>query len=283
MRWRQSRRSSNVQDRRGLGGARGVGLGGVGTLVVIVAIWLLGGDPTQVLRVLSGGGVSPGLSTDGGPPPTGDETAQFLSAVLAMTEDTWGEIFSASAATYRPPQMVLFSGTVQTACGYGSAASGPFYCPPDMNLYLDTDFFRELARMGGPGDFAQAYVVGHEVGHHVQNLTGVLGRVHELQERSGSEVEANRLQVLVELQADCYAGVFAHHANRREQVLEPGDVEEGLAAASAIGDDTLQRNAGRSVTPESFTHGSSEQRARWLATGLETGDVSTCDTFGGRL
>ena len=282
MRWRQSRRSSNVQDRRGTGGARGVGVGGVGTLVVIVVIWLLGGDPSQVLRLLTGGGSVPSLSTEGGVPAADDETGQFLSAVLAMTEDTWSEIFAASGSRYPAPQMVLFSGAVQTACGYGSATSGPFYCPPDTSLYLDTDFFRELARMGGPGDFAQAYVIGHEVGHHVQNVTGVLSRVREIQGRA-SETEGNRVQVLVELQADCYAGVWAYHTNQRQQVLEPGDVEEGLAAASAIGDDTLQRNAGRSVTPESFTHGTSEERSEWLARGLETGDVSACDTFGGLL
>jgi len=265
-----------------MGGARGVGVGGVGTLVVIVVVWLLGGDPSQVLRLLTGGGSVPSLSTEGGVPAADDETGQFLSAVLAMTEDTWSEIFAASGSRYPVPQLVLFSGAVQTACGYGSATSGPFYCPPDTSLYLDTDFFRELARMGGPGDFAQAYVIGHEVGHHVQNVTGVLSRVREMQGRA-SETEGNRLQVLVELQADCYAGVWAHHANQRQQVLEPGDVEEGLAAASAIGDDTLQRSAGRSVTPESFTHGTSEERSAWLARGLETGDVSACDTFGGLL
>jgi predicted metalloprotease len=264
-----------------MGGARGVGVGGVGTLIVIVVIMLLGGDPSQLLRLLSGGGAAPAPSSGGGAPPADDETALFLSTVLGMTEDVWAEIFTASGSRYPAPQMVLFSGSVQTACGYGSAASGPFYCPPDTSLYLDTDFFRELARMGGPGDFAQAYVIGHEVGHHVQNVTGVLPQVREMQERAG-ETEANRLQVLVELQADCYAGVWAHHANRRQQVLEPGDVDEGLAAASAIGDDTLQRNAGRSVTPESFTHGSSEQRREWLARGLESGAVGSCDTFVGR-
>ncbi|HUF76567.1 MAG TPA: neutral zinc metallopeptidase [Longimicrobiales bacterium] len=279
MRWRNSRRSTNVRDRRGMGLGGRAGLGGVATLVVALAVWMLGGDPMQALRVLGGGGSGPAATTSDRPPPADDEAAQFLSAVLAMTEDVWGQIFASEGETYRQPDMVLFSGAVQSACGYGTAASGPFYCPPDASLYLDTDFFGELARMGGSGDFARAYVVGHEVGHHVQNLTGTLERARALQERAGSRAEANELQVLVELQADCYAGVWAHHANRERQMLEPGDVEEGLAATAAIGDDTMARNAGRSVTPESFTHGTSEQRRRWLRTGLEQGDPSACDTF----
>ena len=279
MRWRQSRRSGNVRDRRGARLGGGAGIGGIAAVVVALAVWALGGDPMQALRILGGGGSAPGATVERAPP-ADDETAQFLSAVLAMTEDVWGEIFASGGETYRQPEMVLFSGAVQSACGYGSAASGPFYCPPDASLYLDTDFFGELARMGGSGDFARAYVVGHEVGHHVQNLTGTLEHARALQEQAGSEAEANQLQVLVELQADCYAGVWAHHANRRQQVLEPGDVDEGLAAAAAIGDDTLARSAGRTVTPESFTHGSSEQRRRWLRAGLEQGDPGACDTFG---
>ncbi|HET9949018.1 MAG TPA: neutral zinc metallopeptidase, partial [Longimicrobiales bacterium] len=198
-------------------------------------------------------------------------------AVLAMTEDVWAELFAAQGATYEPPTLVLFSQAVSSACGMGTAATGPFYCPADDNLYLDTSFFEELAAMGGPGDFAGAYVVGHEVGHHVQNLLGIADAVRRAQaERRG---EANRLQVAMELQADCYAGVWAHHANRRGRVLEPGDVEEGLSAAAAIGDDRLQRRAGREVTPDAFTHGSSEQRSRWLGLGLESGDPAACDTF----
>ena len=279
MRWRQSRRSGNVRDRRGMRLAGGAGVGGLATLVVVLVVWALGGDPMQALRMLGGGGSGPAATTSG-PPPAADDEAQFLSAVLAMTEDVWGELFASRGETYRQPQMVLFSGAVQSACGYGTAATGPFYCPPDGSLYLDTDFFAELARMGGSGDFARAYVVGHEVGHHVQSLTGTLERARALQERAGSQAEASQLQVLVELQADCYAGVWAHHANRRQQVLEPGDVEEGLAAAAAIGDDRLARNAGRAVTPESFTHGTSEQRTRWLRRGLEQGEPSACDTFG---
>ena len=277
MRWRQGRQSTNVRDVRGRGMAGGAGLGG-GALLIMLVVWLMGGNPLQFLQTVDGGGGAPPPQTGETPPPT-DEAGQFMSAILAMTEDVWTELFAASGERYTPPTMVLFSDAVQSACGYSSAASGPFYCPSDQALYLDTSFFGELARMGGPGDFAQAYVVGHEVGHHIQNLTGSLQRARELQNAARSEPEANRLQVLVELQADCYAGVWAHHANRRQQVLEPGDVEEGLAAAAAIGDDRLARQAGRAAVPESFTHGTSEQRQQWLGTGLELGDPSACDTF----
>jgi len=203
-----------------------------------------------------------------------------LSSVLAMTEDVWDEIFLSNGSRYQPPTMVLFTDAVQSACGYSTSATGPFYCPPDQKLYLDTGFFDQLEAMGGAGDFAEAYVIGHEVGHHIQTLTGTSSWVRELQANARSEAQTNQLQVLMELQADCYAGVWANHANRRERVLEPGDVEEGLAAAAAIGDDRLQRRAGRSVSPESFTHGTSAQRRQWLDTGLRTGDVDACDTFG---
>lgn len=277
MRWRQGRQSTNVRDVRGRRMAGGAGLGG-GALLVMLIVWLLGGNPLQFLQLVDGGGDAPPAPTGETPPPT-DEAGQFMSAVLAMTEDVWTELFAASGERYAPPTMVLFSDAVQSACGFSSAATGPFYCPSDRSLYLDTSFFGELARMGGPGDFAQAYVVGHEVGHHIQNLTGALQRARELQDAARSESEANRLQVLVELQADCYAGVWAHHANRRQQVLEPGDVEEGLAAAAAIGDDRLAREAGRAVVPESFTHGTSAQRQQWLGTGLDLGDPAACDTF----
>lgn len=277
MRWKQSRRSSNVVDRRGRRIASGVGLGGGATLLIVLATWLLGGDPGEVLRDLEGAG-EPVTSAQPESPPV-DETGQFLSAVLGMTEDVWSQLFRDAGAEYPPPKLVLFSGTVQSACGFGSAASGPFYCPGDQNLYLDTDFFDALARMGGPGDFAQAYVIGHEVGHHVQNVTGALDAARTRQEGAATRAEANAVQVLVELQADCYAGVWAHHANQRARVLEPGDIGEALAAAAAIGDDRLLEDAGRQVTPESFTHGTSEQRQEWLGRGLETGDVSRCDTF----
>jgi predicted metalloprotease len=260
---------------------RAGGIGGGLGLVILVVVTVLGGNPLQVLQVLGDGGGA-AQTADAQPdaaPPT-DEMGAYLSAVLAMTEDVWSEIFAEAGKEYREPTLVLFTDAVQSACGYNTAATGPFYCPPDQNLYLDTSFFEELARMGGAGDFAQAYVVGHEVGHHVQTLTGISSRVRDLQQSSTSEGEVNGLQVLMELQADCYAGVWAHRANRRLRILEPGDVDEGLSAAAAIGDDRMQRGAGRTVSPESFTHGSSADRRRWLETGLQSGDVTACDTFG---
>ena len=279
MRWQQGRQSRNVEDRRGRSVSGGMKIGGGAGLLLLVVTLLMGGDPTQILQLVGGqGSTEPG---SGGPVvPPEDETGRFLSAVLAMTEDVWSQIFTAGGATYDPPTLVLFSQSVQSACGLETAATGPFYCPPDQNLYLDTSFFDQLAQMGGAGDFAAAYVIGHEVGHHVQNLLGTADEVRRLQARGGSEADANRLQVAMELQADCYAGVWAYHANRLQNVLEPGDVEEGLSAASAIGDDTLQRQAGRPVRPDAFTHGSSEQRRRWLETGLRDGDFEACDTFG---
>ena len=282
MRWRNSRQSSNVEDRRGQGVRRGTRVGGGLSLIIIVVVVLLGGDPTQVLQLLGGStGQSQGLpgSSTQRSAPVNDEASQFLRAVLGMTEDVWSEIFAASDARYAPPTMVLFTDAVESACGMNSSATGPFYCPPDQKLYLDIGFFDELSRMGGPGDFAQAYVIGHEVGHHIQNLTGTARMVQELKGTSRNQADANRMQVLMELQADCYAGVWAYHANRKERVLEPGDVEEGMAAAAAIGDDRLLRRAGRAVSPDSFTHGSSTQRQKWLATGLRTGDYNACDTF----
>jgi predicted metalloprotease len=278
MRWQQSRQSRNVEDRRGRRAPGGAKIGGGAGLVILVVVVLLGGDPRQVLQLLVDGGSASSLPTSPSAMPA-DETGRFLSAVLGMTEDVWSEIFAAAGADYRPPVMVLFSESVQSACGFNTAATGPFYCPPDQKLYLDTSFFDELGRMGGPGDFAQAYVIGHEVGHHVQNLTGTADRVRRLQSGGRNQADANRLQVLMELQADCYAGVWAHHANRRERVLEAGDVAEGLAAAAAIGDDRLLRRAGREVTPDAFTHGTSAQRQGWLQTGLDSGDVDRCDTF----
>jgi predicted metalloprotease len=251
--------------------------GGLAVIVLLVVVFLIGGP--DALNFLVGGG-----PTTGGGPETGrplsatDEDSQFVAAILGSTEDTWGPLFAQSGERYVPPELTLFDGSVQSACGFASSAVGPFYCPGDSRVYLDTSFFHDLAQLGGPGDFAQAYVIGHEIGHHVQNLLGTAEQVRAAQ-RGLSETAANRLQVSMELQADCFAGVWAHHANRRNQVLEPGDVEEGLAAAAAIGDDRLQRSAGRSVTPESFTHGSSTERQRWLDLGLETGDPSACDTF----
>jgi len=283
MRWRGLRRSTNVRDTRGAGGARvrlplpigrGVG-GGVGAVILLLVVLVVGGP--DALMQLVGGGVAPSGGS-GAPLTANDEDSQFVAAILGSTEDVWGSLFAQSGKRYETPELTLFSGAVQSACGYASAASGPFYCPGDRRVYLDTSFFRDLAALGGPGDFAAAYVIGHEVGHHVQTLLGTSDRVRAAQSRT-SESGANRIQVAMELQADCFAGVWAHHANARDNVLEPGDVEEGLAAAEAIGDDRLQRNAGRAVTPDSFTHGSSERRQRWLSTGLQTGDPSACDTF----
>lgn len=285
VRWKGSRRSGNIQDRRGSRAVRAGGIGGGAGLVVLVIYALLGGNPLELLQMAGGGqGAAPAGEVQPDSAPPTDEMGAYLSAILAMTEDVWSEIFAASGEVYQEPILVLFTESVQSACGYATAATGPFYCPPDQNLYLDTGFFEELARMGGAGDFAVAYVVGHEVGHHVQTLTGISNQVRARQQRS-SQTEVNRLQVLMELQADCYSGVWAHHANRRLQILEPGDIEEGLAAAAAIGDDRLQRRAGRTVSPESFTHGSSAQRREWLERGLRDGDVALCDTFAeaGRL
>lgn len=256
-------------------GGRG---GGLGFVVIIVLAALFGGPEVLNLLVGSGGSVGPDSSTAPRPANLDDTAAAFVASILGSTEDVWGALYADAWRRYDPPLLTLFDGAVESACGYASSASGPFYCPGDRRVYLDTSFFDELARMGGPGDFAAAYVIGHEVGHHVQNLQGTAAQVRTAQANAG-RVEANQLQVAMELQADCLAGVWAHVANRQAQVLEPGDVEEGLAAAAAIGDDRLQRNAGRRVTPESFTHGSSAQRQQWLRRGLESGDPAACDTF----
>lgn len=287
MRWRSGRRSTNVDDRRGqTPRARGLPVvallpllrtrSGLALLLgLIVVSYCFGGDLT---RAFTGAGPGPAAST-GGP---ADETADFVSVILASTEDVWSSVFAEAGGRYSPPTLVLFEDIVRSACGTNTTRTGPFYCPPDRSVYLDLGFFRELARMGGAGDFAEAYVVGHEVGHHVQNLLGTSDQVRRAQAR-GAGAEANALSVLLELQADCYAGLWAHHANRRGVVvLEVGDAEEGLAAAQAIGDDRLQRQAGRAVTPDSFTHGSSRQRAFWLGVGLEEGSMSSCDTFARR-
>jgi predicted metalloprotease len=287
MRWKDLRRSSNVRDVRGAGTGRGGlrlplgrggGLGGGLGAIVIVLLVLVFGGPDAVMQLFGGGG-TPSSNQTGRPLTANDEDSQFVAAILGSTEDIWGGLFAEAGQRYQVPQLTLFDGAVQSACGYASSAVGPFYCPGDRRVYLDTAFFRDLAALGGPGDFAAAYVIGHEVGHHVQTLLGTSDQVRAAQARS-DEVAANRLQVAMELQADCFAGVWAHHANQRDRVLEPGDVEEGLAAAQAIGDDRLQSNAGRRVTPDSFTHGSSTERQRWLQRGLDSGDPGTCDTFG---
>ncbi|MCE9667685.1 neutral zinc metallopeptidase [Myxococcus stipitatus] len=283
MRWQGGRRSSNVEDRRGQGIGRPLVVGGsAASLVVALLVLLLGGDPSVVTS--RSGPVGPrdvGMGGSGQTAdPRQDELRDFVSVILADTEDTWPALLGPEGVRYVDPRLVLFTGAVQSACGTQQSAVGPFYCPPDQRVYLDLDFFDELERrFGAPGDFARAYVVAHEVGHHVQNLLGISDQVMAARRR-GSEAEANALSVLQELQADCFAGIWAHHAQQERRLLEPGDVEEGLAAASAIGDDTLQRRAQGYVVPESFTHGSSAQRVEWFRRGLEQGTLEACDTFG---
>ena len=255
--------------------------GGVGVLIVL-AVGLLGGDPGALLQLTESAPMeTQSPRAPAGAPPAEDDEAQFISSMLASTEDVWKELFAQAGVTYRDPRLVLFSDAVNSACGFNTSATGPFYCPPDQQIYIDLSFFRELSRMGGPGDFARAYVLGHEVGHHIQQLTGISDNIRREQQAAGRGAAANQLQVRMELQADCLAGVWAHHANRTRQILQPGDVEEGLAAAEAIGDDRLMRNAGRNVSPESFTHGTSQQRRDWLERGLRSGDPDQCDTYGG--
>jgi uncharacterized protein len=284
MRWESGRRSSNVEDRRGMRVAGPAGVGGIGVIIIVFIIALITGqNPLQLLQLV--GGIQSGAPSQPTNVPTGapsgDPQAEFISVVLGDTEDTWSKIFSESGERYQPPVLVLFENAVQSACGTASSAVGPFYCPADRKVYLDLTFFRELdQRFGAPGDFAQAYVVAHEIGHHIQTLIGVSQRVDQLRQRA-SEVEGNQLSVRQELQADCFAGVWGNHANRK-QLLEPNDVEEGLQAAAAIGDDRLQKAGQGHVAPESFTHGSSQQRVEWLRRGLQTGNLDSCDTFGGQ-
>ena len=295
MRWRELRRSQNIEDRRGgrsmgrtrgsshsgsLGGS-GMKLGGGGILLLLIASVFFGADLTG----LAGGGGSTGISSTSQAPrsgssnlPQNDDTAQFVSSIMVTTEDVWGPLFRQAGRTYTPPKLVLFSDGVRSACGYTSSAAGPFYCPGDNQAYIDLDFFDELRRMGAGGDFAGAYVLAHEVGHHIQNQLGLSMQVQR-QQRQVSKTEANALSVRTELQADCYAGVWAHHAHKQFQLLEPGDLEEGMNAAAKIGDDAMMRSAGRRVRPESFTHGSSKQRQTWLYKGIQTGDANQCDTF----
>ncbi len=280
MRLENQRQSTNVEDRRGMRmrGPAGIGGGGIGMLLIILLVsWLTGTNPLSLLQMTGGvPGGQPEMVE--GPPPADDEQSIFIKRVLGDLEDTWGQIFAQAGERYPAPTLVLFNDAVQSACGSASAATGPFYCPADSKVYLDLSFFRELdQRFGAPGDFAQAYVVAHEVGHHIQNVLGVNAQVSRLQQRA-SQVEANQLSVRLELQADCFAGVWGNHAEQ-QSLLEPGDVEEGLRAAAAIGDDRIQRQSQGRVVPESFTHGSSEQRAQWLRQGLTSGTIDACDTF----
>lgn len=283
MRWRDSRRSSNVEDRRGRRPMRVGGApvkGSLGLIVILLAAAYFGVDPSIILNQ---GLQQTGTTADSGvaskPSAAEEQLAAFVSVVLADTEDTWNALFQAEGEHYQEPKLVLFTSAVQSACGHAEAAMGPFYCPGDNKVYIDLSFYHDLReRHGAPGDFAQAYVIAHEIGHHVQNLMGISNQVHS-QRRSLSTEEGNKLSVKQELQADCFAGLWAHHANRTRQILEHGDIEEAMTAATAIGDDRLQKQGRGYVTPESFTHGTSQQRVRWFRTGLDKGSIAACDTF----
>jgi uncharacterized protein len=283
MRWKDERRSDNVEDRRGMSGSK-VALGGGGGIIVIaIIVWLLGGNPMDVLKQAGNSQQQQNVPNSTSAPPAlseqDKELGDFVSAVLADTEDVWHEQFSQKGRTYQDPKLVLFTDSVQSACGVAGSQMGPFYCPGDEKVYIDLSFYQDLKNLhNAPGDFAQAYVIAHEIGHHVQNLLGISQKVHDAMQRSDKQ-EANELSVLLELQADCLAGVWAFHAQKERQILEPGDIEEALGAASAIGDDRLQKEAQGYVVPESFTHGTSEQRVRWFSTGFKTGDINQCDTF----
>lgn len=293
MKWEGGRESANVEDRRGEavggGGGRGMGRGiaggGIGVVLIAIVAMFLGIDPSMVLGLLGGGGQGQAPVTQQAPaqrPPEGDQMAKFVSVVLADTEDTWTGLFKQSGSQYRVPKLVLFRGAVQSACGRAEAAMGPFYCPGDQKVYIDLAFFDDLQRrFQAPGEFARAYVIAHEVGHHVQNLLGIADKV-DAQRKRVSEAEFNKLSVRMELQADCLAGIWAHHANRTRHILERGDVEAAMQAATAIGDDRLQQQSRGYVTPESFTHGTSAQRVRWFRRGLDSGQINQCNTFQAR-
>jgi predicted metalloprotease len=279
MRWRTGRRSQNIEDRRGQRLARGAVKGGIGTIILVLAALYFGVDPALILQ--STGGSSP-AARSGQPVQRSaeeEELKDFVSVVLADTEDTWHTLFRDAGREYREPKLVLFSGSVQSACGLGQAAMGPFYCPGDQKVYIDLSFYRDLQqRYGAPGDFAQAYVIAHEIGHHVQTLLGISEQVRKAQAKLG-KAESNQLSVRLELQADCFAGLWAYHADRSRQVLEAGDLQEALTAAAAIGDDRLQKQSRGYVTPDSFTHGSSEQRVRWFKRGMKHGRIGDCNSF----
>ena len=287
MRMDDQRESDNLEDRRGSGmGGGGLRLGGgrmgLGTIAIaLVASYFLGVNPLTVLNMLSGGGMPAIEQSEPAAqrPPADDQMAKFVSKVLASTEDTWNEVFRANGRQYQEPKLVLFTGATPTACGTGQSAMGPFYCPGDQKVYIDLAFYRDLKeRFKAPGEFAQAYVIAHEVGHHVQHLLGIADKVHQTKQRV-SEREGNALSVRMELQADCLAGVWGKRTDTMKNVLEPGDLEAALTAASAIGDDRLQQQSQGRIVPESFTHGSSEQRVRWFRKGFETGDMNQCNTF----
>jgi predicted metalloprotease len=289
MKWEGERQSDNVEDRRDAGysggggfpiGGRGIGLGTI--VIALVGGWILGINPLTLLSALSGGGMPDSAVVQQAPaqrPPADDRMASFVSTVLADTEDVWKQQFSQMGGSYRDPKLVLFRGATPTACGTGQTAMGPFYCPGDQKVYIDLSFYDTLrSQLGAPGDFAQAYVIAHEVGHHVQNLMGITDKVDQARQRM-SEAQANALSVRLELQADCFAGVWGYHAQQMRQILEQGDIEEALNAAGRIGDDVLQRQSTGTVRPESFTHGSSAQRVNWFKRGMQSGDLKQCNTF----
>ena len=280
MRWSSGRRSQNIEDRRGRRIGRKTAGGGIGVIVIALIAMYFGVDPSVFLNQQG----SPSIGTSSYSVSTSDtpenrQLVEFVSVVLADTEDTWHALFRQWDRTYTEPTLVLFSGAVESACGYAQAAVGPFYCPGDQKVYIDLSFYNDLKnRFRAPGDFAQAYVIAHEIGHHVQTLLGISKKIHNLRSRV-TKVEANRLSVMQELQADCFAGIWAHHADKARQILEEGDIKEALNAASSIGDDRLQKQSRGYVTPDSFTHGSSAQRVRWFRQGLQTGNISQCNTF----
>lgn len=285
MRWRSGRESDNVEDRRdGGGGGNGGGgfhIGVLGTAAIVVVGWFMGINPIQMLGIVGGANAIFGGSSHNSTntsAPVHDTNSEFASKILAQTEDIWNPIFRRLGGHYTEPKLVLFSDSINSACGSASADAGPFYCPGDQKVYLDLNFFKELDNLGAPGEFARAYVIGHEIGHHVQNLLGTSDKVSQMQARM-SQRDGNLLSVALELQADCYAGVWANHANAKMHVLESGDIESAVNAAASIGDDRLQKMSGRHVNPDAFTHGSSRQRTEWLQRGLQSGDIRQCDTF----
>lgn len=283
MRWIGQRQSTNIEDRRGGGGSGLAVGGGIGSIIVALLAYFLGFDPSSLPDQLPQGSQSPSAQGRSGQVsnPSEDSLAQFVSVVLAGTEDVWHQLFQQEGDQYREPRLVLFTNQVQSACGMAGAAVGPFYCPADNKVYIDLSFYRTLrSRLGAPGDFAQAYVIAHEVGHHVQNLLGISTRVHQMQQRM-SKADANELSVRLELQADFFAGVWAHYAAKKG-ILDVGDIEEAMNAAAAIGDDKLQMESQGYVVPDAFTHGTSQQRARWFRRGYETGDMRQGDTFGAK-
>ncbi len=283
MRWRGERQSDNVEDRRGASVSRGAKIGGIsglGLVAVVVISMFLGVDPTALLQVVGQSTQSTTMSTEQTTSaPANDDMRNFVAVVLAETEDVWNETFQKAGRTYEEPKLVLFSGAVESACGMADAAVGPFYCPADHKVYLDLVFFEDLhSRFGASGDFAQAYVIAHEIGHHVQTQLGIIQKVNAMQARA-SKTDRNKLNVMLELQADCLAGMWAHQAQKKRNILEAGDIEEGLNAASAVGDDRIQKRTQGYVVPDGFTHGSSAQRVRWFKKGLEQGDIAACNTF----